>query len=59
MGWNADTTNCRTFGELPELAQIYLEKIERACRTPIRFVGVGPARRETIQVTGVVDATGA
>ena len=57
VGWNDDTTNCRTFGELPELAQIYLGKIERECRTPIRFVSVGPARRETIQVTGVVDAT--
>ncbi len=47
-GWNADTTGCRTFGDLPAAARSYLARIEEVCAAPIRFVGVGAARRETI-----------
>ena len=50
IGWNADTTDCRTLEELPERAQIYLKRLEVECRTPIRFVSVGATRCETIQI---------
>ncbi len=47
-GWNADTSRCRAFDDLPGAARRYLARIEEVCATPIRFVGVGAARRETI-----------
>jgi len=50
-GWNSDTTECRTVEDLPAAAQRYLERLQEACDTPIRIVGVGAARRETIRVS--------
>ena len=47
-GWAADTTGCRAFADLPPEARRYLARLEEVCATPIRFVGVGAARRETI-----------
>ena len=47
-GWAADTTGCRAFADLPPEARRYLGRVEEVCATPIRFVGVGAARRETI-----------
>lgn len=47
-GWAADTTGCRAFADLPPEARRYLARVEEVCATPIRFVGVGAARRETI-----------
>ncbi|WP_423927825.1 adenylosuccinate synthase [Candidatus Palauibacter sp.] len=47
-GWATDTTGCRTFADLPGAARRYLARLEEVCATPIRFVGVGAARRETI-----------
>ena len=47
-GWAADTTECRTFSDLPDAARAYLARLAEVCATPIRFVGVGAARRETI-----------
>ncbi len=50
-GWNADTTGCRTMGELPTAARQYLGRLEEASGTPIRIVGVGAARGATIRVS--------
>ncbi len=50
-GWSADTSGCRAFGDLPVSARRYLERIEEVCAAPIRFVGVGAARRETIALS--------
>lgn len=50
-GWNADTSGCRAIGDLPGPARRYLARIEEVCDTPIRFVGVGAARRETIPLS--------
>ena len=50
-GWNADTTGCRAFGDLPISARRYVARIEEVCAAPIRFVGVGAARRETIALS--------
>ena len=47
-GWATDTTECRTFADLPGAARRYLARLAEVCATPIRFVGVGAARRETI-----------
>ena len=50
-GWNADTSGCRAVGDLPAAARRYLARIEEVCTAPIRFVGVGAARRETIALS--------
>ncbi len=47
-GWAEDTTECRAFADLPDAARRYLARLAEVCATPIRFVGVGADRRETI-----------
>ncbi|MBK1791372.1 adenylosuccinate synthase [Persicirhabdus sediminis] len=49
-GWQADTTQCRTFDELPANAQAYLNRIGELCGAPVKYVGVGPDREQTIFV---------
>ncbi len=50
-GWNTDTSGCRAFDDLPDSARRYLARIEEVCATPIRLVGVGAARLETITLS--------
>ena len=47
-GWQCDTTKCRTWDELPELAKAYLTRIEELTGAPVKYVGVGPDREQTI-----------
>ncbi len=47
-GWKCDTTKAKTFDELPELAKVYLEKLEELVEVPIRIISVGPDRDQTI-----------
>ena len=47
-GWKVDTTSCRTWEELPELAKAYLARIEELTGAPVKYVGVGPGREQTI-----------
>ena len=47
-GWKIDTTSCRTWEELPELAKAYLARIEELTGAPVKYVGVGPGREQTI-----------
>lgn len=47
-GWNADTTQTRTYDELPEPARAYLTRIEQHLGAPVRYVGVGPSREQLI-----------
>ncbi len=49
-GWLADTSGCRTWGDLPQKAQAYLRRIEELARAPIRFVSVGPERSQLVVV---------
>lgn len=48
-GWNADTTAARTYGDLPENARAYLDRISGHLGAPVRYVGVGPAREQLIE----------
>ena len=43
-----DISKCRTFEELPENAQKYVNRIEELTKTKIKFLGVGPQRDATI-----------
>ena len=47
-GWQEDTTKCRSYDELPQLAQEYLARIEELTGAPVSYVGVGPDREQTI-----------
>lgn len=47
-GWNSDTSGCRTWDELPENAQKYLTRLGELAGAPVRYVGIGPDREQTI-----------
>lgn len=49
-GWKSDTTGCTSYGELPENAKAYLNRLSELCGAPIAFVGVGPDRVQTLAV---------
>lgn len=48
-GWWEDISGCRTFEELPENAQRYIERLEELIGARISAIGVGPGRDEIIQ----------
>ena len=47
-GWQLDTTACRSWDELPENARAYLERLAELAGAPVTFIGIGPARDQTI-----------
>jgi adenylosuccinate synthase len=47
-GWEADTTGCRAFDELPANARVYVERLEELAGVPISYVSVGPERAQMI-----------
>ncbi len=47
-GWQADTTACRSFRELPTNAQKYILRLEELTGMPISIIAVGADRESTI-----------
>ena len=47
-GWNDDITHCQTFEELPANAQSYVKYIEDKLGVPVKLIGVGADRNQTI-----------
>ncbi len=47
-GWQADTTGCRAWHELPSAARTYVERLEQLAGVPISHVSVGPERDQMI-----------
>jgi adenylosuccinate synthase len=47
-GWQADTTGCRAWDQLPENARAYVERLEALAGVPISHVSVGPERAQMI-----------
>ncbi|MEG0323169.1 MAG: adenylosuccinate synthetase, partial [Raoultibacter sp.] len=48
-GWKGvDITGCRTFEDLPENAQRYVEYLEEIAKVRISIIAVGPDRDQTI-----------
>jgi adenylosuccinate synthase len=47
-GWQADTSGCRTWDDLPNAARAYLRRMEELAGAPIRFVSVGPERSQMV-----------
>ncbi len=48
-GWQQPISQATSWEELPEAARRYVERIEQETGIPVSFIGVGPARHETIQ----------
>ena len=47
-GWQADTTACRSWSELPDAARAYVERLEALAGVPVSHVSVGPERDQMI-----------
>jgi adenylosuccinate synthase len=48
-GWSEDITDVTEFAALPKNAQAYVDALEELSGVPIRYVSVGPARRQTLE----------
>ena len=48
-GWKQDIGGCRTFAELPDNAQRFVEFVEERAGARISVIGVGPSRDEVIE----------
>jgi adenylosuccinate synthase len=48
-GWNSTTRNCKNFDDLPQKAQQYITSIEKYLGKAIRFISLGPDRKDTIE----------
>lgn len=46
--WSEDITKVRKFEDLPANCQAYVKRIEKEVGVPINWIGVGPAREDTI-----------
>lgn len=47
-GWKCDLSHIRSFEELPEAAQQYVQYIESSIGVPIKTVSVGPRRDQVM-----------
>jgi len=47
-GWQEEISAARRFDDLPGEAQNYVRRVEQLVGRPVGFIGVGPARDETI-----------
>jgi adenylosuccinate synthase len=47
-GWREDISSCRRFEDLPPAAQRYVLEIEKLMKCPVKIVGVGPERSQTL-----------
>jgi adenylosuccinate synthase len=47
-GWKMDTSGCRTWDDLPKNAQSYLTRLGELAGAPVKYVGIGPDREQTI-----------
>lgn len=47
-GWTEDVSGCKSYGELPDAAKHFVERVEELVGVPVRFISVGPERNQTI-----------
>lgn len=47
-GWKTSTTTCKTIAELPKEAKEYIQLIEEYTGVPVKYVGMGPDRKDII-----------
>jgi adenylosuccinate synthase len=49
-GWQEDVTGIRRFADLPLNAQVYINFIAEQVNVPIKYISVGPARDQVIEM---------
>jgi len=49
-GWEADLTEARTLGDLPQAARRYVTRLEELLALPAGIISVGPRREQTILI---------
>lgn len=49
-GWTGSTSTARRWQDLPEAAQGYLRRLAELAGAPVRYVSVGPARDQILEV---------
>ncbi|MGI9038035.1 MAG: adenylosuccinate synthase [Gemmatimonadota bacterium] len=49
-GWNAPTSDCRAWDDLPAAARAYLDRVEAISGVPIRYVSVGSGRSQIVSL---------
>ena len=47
-GWQQDISQCKTFADLPQNCQLYVQFLEQQLEARIRWIGVGPGRADMI-----------
>lgn len=47
-GWDEDLRKCKSYDSLPENAKMYVAKVEELVGVPIKWIGVGAGREDTI-----------
>ncbi len=50
-GWQTSTRGVTRWGELPERARRYLDRLAELLETPLALVSVGPGRGETLRLS--------
>ncbi len=53
-GWLCNTSDIRTYEELPQAARAYLRRLEELLEIPVVMVSVSPERGRTIQIRDVL-----
>ncbi len=48
LGWNEDISEIRSYEDLPENAKKYISAIEEFSGVPVKYIGIGPARKDII-----------
>ena len=49
-GWEKDITDVTSYDDLPQLTKDYLKFMSDFCGFKIRFISVGPKRKQTIEI---------
>src|SRR5688500_678342 len=49
-GWETDISKCTSMDELPKTARDYVLSLAEQAGVPVSYVGVGPERKQTLQV---------
>ena len=50
QGWKQDLSGIRDANELPPLAKAYLARIGELAETPVKLLGIGPSRDQTLRM---------
>ena len=49
QGWGDDISGVTDYADLPKEAQAYVDRLEELAGVPIKWVSVGPARRQSLE----------